>query len=187
MVAPAVIAAGASLAAGGLNFAGGAQANRMSRKIVREQMDFQAKQTRQQMAFQTEMSNTAYQRAMADMEKAGLNPILAYQQGGASTPTGAGGSGASVAQQNELAGAVSSAIDVKRAFAEIANLREQNKKLKSDTDISKAEAKLLEAQIPGANVEKAIDSSRYAPAIRFIQRIIPWVNSAKGVFSNTRR
>lgn len=59
-----------------------------------------------QMQFQERMSNSAYQRATADMKAAGINPMLAYQQGGASTP-----SGASATMQNEISPAISSAME----------------------------------------------------------------------------
>lgn len=38
--------------------------------------------------FSAQQSNTAYQRATADMLKAGINPIMAYSQGGASSASG---------------------------------------------------------------------------------------------------
>lgn len=49
---------------------------------------FSARNASNQMDFQEKMSGTSYQRGVKDMQAAGLNPMLAYSQGGASTPMG---------------------------------------------------------------------------------------------------
>lgn len=60
---------------------------------AQDAMRFSAEEAEKNRQFQLMMSNTAYQRAMADMKAAGLNPILAAQNGGASTPSGSSANG----------------------------------------------------------------------------------------------
>lgn len=73
--------------------------------------NFTRDQSQAQMAFQERMRSTQYQTATDDMQKAGLNPMLAYQQGGAGTPAGAGGggTGGSVARPEIMQAAASAA------------------------------------------------------------------------------
>lgn len=80
-------------------------------------MNFNSTEAMKNREWQEHMSSTAYQRAVEDMKKAGLNPILAFQNGGASTPGGSAGtiSGAS------MGAPASSALGVSRASGFVPN------------------------------------------------------------------
>lgn len=93
--------------------------------------------------FQERMSSTSYQRATADMQSAGLNPMLAYQQGGASSP-----GGSTAVMGNKLGAGLSSAMEFARTKAEI-------KRTFAETDRTHAEAERIRADIPGVQAESA--------------------------------
>lgn len=64
------------------------QAMDFSQKSMDDQRAFEYKAAQDQRDWQARMSGTAYQRMVADMRAAGLNPILGINSGGASTPSG---------------------------------------------------------------------------------------------------
>lgn len=57
--------------------------------MINQNNAWNAEQAEKQMQFQREMSNTAHQREVRDLQAAGLNPVLSAQTNGASTPSGA--------------------------------------------------------------------------------------------------
>lgn len=128
-----------SILGAGMNLIGQQQANQANADIALGNNEFNAQQARADRAFQKYMSNTAHQREIKDLKKAGLNPLLAVN-GGASTPGGSTASGNMATMENELSGAVTSAIEAKQLDLAMKKQKEEVNKLKADTKLSKEQA-----------------------------------------------
>jgi len=141
----AVIGAVASLAGSALGFKGAQEQNVTNLEISKRQMDFQER-----------MSSTSFQRGMDDMRAAGLNPILAYKQGGAAAPAGA-----SIPAVNELGeidpgGAVQSALAAKTAVQNLKVMQAQEKNIRFDTQKKSSEAALNWRESANKNLQYSI-------------------------------
>jgi len=71
------------------SYYGQTQANAMNAEQAEKNRAFQEKEAQKTRDWQMQMRGTAYQATMEDLRRAGLNPMLAFQQGATSTPTGA--------------------------------------------------------------------------------------------------
>lgn len=175
MAGPALIGALGGLASGFLG-----------QSSARQQQAFNSREAQKQRDFEERMSNTQYQRAMADMRTAGLNPMLAFEQGGAGTPGGAAASGSAPDMGSVVSSALSASklmADLKVASAQADALTQRGLRDKTEGNVKSAywlnsgntiprdELRPLMAQLVDSQREAAQASARSANANARIQEL----------------
>ncbi len=130
-----------------LAMAGGAAASHFGQRSANTSNERLA---REQMAFQERMSSSAYQRGVVDLEKAGLNKILAAGGGSASSPQGQ-----SAQMRNTAEGLGHTAKELPMMMAQLKNIEANTNKTKAETGVVKKNE--LKAGIEVSVINKVLD------------------------------
>lgn len=149
--------------AGAAGYFGQKETNETNYEIAQMTNAMNAQQAQQNRDFQEYMSNSAHRRQMKDLKAAGLNPLLAAGQSGASTPSGATAQMEAPRMENEIAPAMSSALamqsavqGVKKQNAEIGLMDEEKKLKKAQTGKTIVDAQVSAGDLPGSKAKQGV-------------------------------
>lgn len=160
---------------------------------AKDAMTFEADQARKQMDFQERMSSTAYQRQMADMRAAGINPLMGIGSG-ASTPGGASGTGKTAsgsAASGDAGSALGAKVDNPFANFDLSGVLTNAMsaiQMQSAIEKQSAETGLIRAQTKKTGVDTQV-STRQIPEADIKNRgyklLQPLLNAIEGMFKST--
>lgn len=121
---------------------------RFQQESANSAMEFSRQQAQVDRDWQERMSNTAYQRVVKDLRAAGLNPILAYTNGGASAGSGSTAT-AFQASGSQASGSQGSAFKADYNKAKLNEAEALLSQIKGAMEGINTAARLISSFIPG--------------------------------------
>jgi hypothetical protein len=135
--------------------------------------DFNSGQVVAQEDFQAQMSDTAYQRAVAGLRAAGLNPVLAATGGlQASTPSG-GAASTGIPSLPGFHNPVTAGVSAKQIEQQTENLKSGKPGIVADADAKASGAKIAR----NAVIQSDIQTALYKEGLQLLNKAQPLINS----------
>lgn len=169
---PVGSAAGAAI--GGM--LGGEEQNKQNQSNYEAGLGFNSHEAQKNRDFQERMRSTQYQTAVGDMKAAGLNPMLAYSQGGAGTPSGGAASASGMPQIGNKAAA---AIQAAQGAQTVENMKASEQNIEMDTAVKRSELYKNQAETTRIEAETGRTKNSAGQIEAETQKVAPQIEEIK--------